>query len=318
MFRAAVPSLLALAACSSGFVGPSDAHPRPVPNSAFWTGLPPAATAHLATSTVVLAPAAAGRVALPGGTFTMGSTMADFKEAAALCLSEPLGVHCDDDKRKLFFLAEVPAHEVTLSPFAIDRTEVTVASYARCVAASACPERAHGARDPRFDEPDLPVTFVDWDAAVAYCKWAGGRLPTEAEWEFAARGAEGRIFPWGAVYNPYLCNHGSLARDQTDARDGYDVLAPVGSFPDGRTPLGILDLAGNVAEWVADYYETDERGFGYPQASQLNPKGPKFGSVHVVRGGSYLDDAVLMRSASRGVGLGPSPTVGIRCAADLQ
>ena len=208
---------------------------------------------------------------------------------------------------------------MTLSPYAIDRTEVTVAAYSRCVAADVCPPPAGGAHDPRFDRPDLPVTFVSWEAAATYCQWADGRLPTEAEWEFAARGPEQRTFPWGNVYNPYLCNHGSLAADPMDRRDGFDYLAPVGSFPDGATPLRIQDLAGNASEWVYDRFDqTDERGFGYPPSPQVNPTGPKFGSVHVIRGGNYTDGAIFMRGTSRSPAFGPSPTIGFRCAADVR
>ena len=134
------------------------------------------------------------------------------------------------------------------------------------------------------------------------------------------RGARGRgaRVPVGRRLQPISCNHGSFAADCVDATDGFAGLAPVGAFPDGATPLGVLDLAGNVSEWVSDYYWTDEKGFGYEAASQVNPTGPKFGAFHVVRGGSYLEGAAWLRGAARSAALGPSPTVGFRCAASVR
>jgi len=257
------------------------------------------------------------RVLVPGGSFVMGATALDLKRAALSCQRELLGALCDEEGLRAIFVAEAPAHDVTLSPYAIDRTEVSVGAYTRCVDAGACPPPETERHDPRFDAPDLPATNVDWSAAVAFCTWNGGRLPTEAEWEFAARGPEGRTYPWGNVYSPYLCNHGAFARDATDATDGFAGLAPVGSFPDGATPLGILDLAGNAGEWVADYYDTDPQGFGYDASSQVDPKGKKFGVAHVVRGGSFADGAAWQRGTARAKSLGASPTVGFRCAADV-
>ena len=108
-----------------------------------------------------------------------------------------------------------------LSPFYLDATEVTVADYGRCVAASECAPPGFSPGDKRFDQPNFPVTHVSWDDAAKYCAWSGGRLPTEAEWELAARGVEGREFPWGMNYNTHLCNHGALAADETDATDGF-------------------------------------------------------------------------------------------------
>jgi formylglycine-generating enzyme required for sulfatase activity len=211
----------------------------------------------------------------------------------------------------------------------MDRTEVTVADYSRCVESGACAAPAFRTADPRYEQPNLPVTFVDWEAADTYCRWAGGRLPTEAEWELAARGPEERTFAWGNVYNPFLCNHGTMTTplmaqfnatpDAMDPTDGFAELAPVGSFPDGATPLGLLDMTGNVAEWVLDRYDdSDPRGFGYDPAPQVNPRGPSFGSTHVVRGGSYVDGAPFQRTTARSAYVGGTSTIGFRCAADVR
>jgi formylglycine-generating enzyme required for sulfatase activity len=208
---------------------------------------------------------------------------------------------------------------VTLSSFELDRHEVTVARYGQCVEAGRCNRPAFHAGDLRFDQPNLPVTHVRWDDAVDYCVYAGGRLPTEAEWEYAARGARGRAYPWGDVYNGRRANHGSLGAEDTDASDGFADLAPVGSFPSGQTPEGILDMAGNAGEWVADYFSDDAEGFGYAAAPVTNPKGSVTGTFRVIRGGSYRDGAPFLRSAARArITIPHSPAVGFRCAYDVR
>jgi len=287
----------------------------------------------------VLRMAPAGRALIPGGTFTMGATPIEMLAGVALCEHEPLGpvkvpfeapnglvhrlsAHCDP----LRFETEGIAHSVTISTFKMDRTEVTVADYMRCVAASACAPPAFLPGDARFAQPRFPIVDVAWTDARDYCAFAHGRLPTEAEWEYAARGVEGRTFPWGNVWNPHLANHGSIALDPTDATDGFVWLAPVGSFPDGKTPFGLLDMAGNAGEWVADSIDLDvERSArellakAYGSAPVTNPRGTT-GTMRMIRGGSYLQGADAQRATARSITYESRklPGVGFRCAEDAS
>ncbi len=173
---------------------------------------------------------------------------------------------------------EYPQHEVSLSAFAISKTEVTVAQFAQCVAAGACetPEQNDDLCTwSKSAQDQHPVNCVRWSQAAAYCQWAGGRLPTEAEWEKAARGTDGAVYPWGA--DPPSCklvNYWSC--------DG--TLDPVGSHPDGASPYGALDMAGNVWEWTADWYEA---GY-YDSSPAVSPLGPDAGEGRTIRGGSFL------------------------------
>jgi formylglycine-generating enzyme required for sulfatase activity len=155
------------------------------------------------------------------------------------------------------------------------------------------------------------VTFED---AERYCKFVEARLPTEAEFERAARGVEARRYPWGNLYNAYVANHGRFSLAPTDDRDGFEEAAPVGAFPQGRTPVGFLDLGGNVAEWVSDRY-----AIGYSEGDAIDPQGPTSppaGSERVLRGGSYTSAGPWLRGAAR-ISAEPAtrrPFIGFRCA----
>lgn len=264
-------AVLGAAAVASGDTsrGPSR---HPAPPAAPLTG-----EGATAAGVVTLRTPGPEQVLLRAGTFVMGSSDEEVTLARTLCQFEPRHDDCKDE----WFTAEQSAHEVYLSDYWLDRREVTVARYRACADAGVCvaPPYAEGAE--RFDRPELPVVLVSWNDARRFCEWSGGRLPTEAEWERAARGpgdvargVAGRRFPWGNVYNPFLSNHGAFAVDELDARDGFLELAPVGSFPDGRTPEGIDDSAGNAEEWVADWFAPE-----YPKANAVNPRAPTWATA---------------------------------------
>ena len=248
-------------------------------------------------------------VRIPAGAFQMGSDESEVLAALADCVREAYGHRCSPT----LFSNETPRHTVQLSSYWLDRFEVSVADYERCVAIGRCSERPVSDATRRFDRADLPVTRVTWNDAAAYCAQRGGRLPTEAEFERAARGLRERRYPWGNLFNVWAANHGRFGWDATDATDGFAELAPLGSFAAGATPEGIHDLAGNVAEWVADRYSPT-----YDAGQAIDPRGPGIGgsNLRVVRGGSYAQARFRQRGAARAFAEPGErrSTLGFRCA----
>lgn len=201
-------------------------------------------------------------VDVPAATFEMGcNAMVD--------------TDCKDD--------EQPPHSVMLDAFAIDRTEVSQAEYSACVAAGAC-----AAPSCEWDcaKGDFPAGCVDWAGAKAYCAWAQKRLPTEAEWELAARGTDGRKFPWGN--DAATCDHVNM-------HGCGEAAAKVGSRPAGASPYGALDMAGNMVEMVEDWYDAKY----YASSPAKDPKGPATGQHYVGRGGGFKSEAVWQRTSAR-------------------
>ncbi|MBI3603143.1 MAG: formylglycine-generating enzyme family protein [Nitrospirae bacterium] len=225
-------------------------------------------------------------VQIPEGPFTMGSQEGDPDEA--------------------------PEHQVYLRTFYMDKKEVTQGDYERYVKMT----KRGKPFVPVFEDdqskilkPDLPAMGISWADAEAYCKWAGKRLPTEAEWEKAARGESKRRYPWGDEFG---AGHANVDGDE----DGVKYLAPPGSFESGRSQYGLYDMTGNVAEWVADTYDEHY----YKKAPYRDPPGPEDGQHKVIRGGSWRETQHNARLAKRFQAKmwRTDSTIGIRCAKDPE
>jgi len=234
-------------------------------------------------------------VYVPAGNFTMGSTDDEIKQL-------------EQQNPNSSFSDEKPQHTVYVDAFWIYKTEVTNAMFALCVQSGACQPLLYtssATRSSYYDDPqyaDYPVVDItDGSLAEAYCKWTGARLPTEAEWEKAARGTDKRTYPWGDTMP--TC---SLANYSTCVGD----TSKVGSYPSGASPYGVLDMAGNVSEWVSDWFGP------YSPSPQKNPQGPTADPIRgfqLIRGGYWQSPEAQIRTAIRG-GTYWVYAIGIRCA----
>ena len=220
-------------------------------------------------------------VEIPGGAFLMGADNGGFDEK--------------------------PCREVVLDGYLIDKFPVTNQEYKLFVYVTGhrLPPAWSGDTYP-LGESNQPVTNVSWDDAQAYAEWVAKRLPTEAEWEKASRGIDGRAYPWGDAYR----------KDYINAANAYEGKTPVNKFPDGASPFAVMDTCGNVLEWCADWYDSEY----YRDAPRENPKGPVGGQARVVRGGGYTENSAGVRCAARHQAA-PGSTqdlIGFRCAKDVE
>lgn len=227
---------------------------------------------------------------IPAGSFIMGSTSED--------ASNECKKYFSDNCEPTIFKNEEPPHTVFLDNYYIDKYEVINSQYRKCVDAGVCkPPDRNGSNtrenyynDQKYD--NYPVVFIDWDMANTYCQWRGVHLPTEAQWEKAARGTDGLTYPWGeglscSVVNFYTSNKNCV----------IDDTVAVGSYEKGKSVFGVYDLTGNVTEWVQDWYQ--ENYYATLGNNAINPVGPNSGQYRIIRGGSYANVKLTGRSAMR-------------------
>ena len=269
---------------------------------------------------------------IPAGNFTMGTTAAEVNAAVQDCKNGYGGDPgtCDASMGE----DSAPQHNVTLDAYGMEVTEVTYAQFLTFMNAMGPNSHRNGCdgqpcmqtrndsetSNIQFDGAnysvllainDYPMANVTWYGADAYCKAIGRRLPTEAEWERAARGDDGRIYPWGNTWDP------TKASTRRPASGEASTVA-VSSFPLGASPYGVLNMAGNVAEWVSDWY--DPRFYSRPEATIANPKGPTSGTEKVIRGGSWDALPFFARTVHRQSQdpLKPVAFIGFRCVEDAN
>ena len=255
-------------------------------------------------------------VFVPGGTFQMGSTEAEVSDAIAFC-KQHYSI-CND----WFYMREYPQHAVTLDNFWIDQTEVSNARYRQCVEAGICTEPATCKKGESTyqdeNKIDHPVVCVSWDDAQTYCEWAGARLPSEAEWEYAFRGEQNLIYTWGNNFDGTKLNYCDANCELSYADDRYDdhyvKTAPVGSYSEDTSWCGALDMSGNISEWVADW------SGNYSSESEQNPTGPVAGTEKILRGCSWYSQPAYCRGAARPFVLQDTrfDYLGFRCASSAS
>jgi formylglycine-generating enzyme required for sulfatase activity len=283
---------------------------------------------------------------IPAGEFIMGGT-----QTLVGLIKDTFGnaeARLDWFKVNRDFSDSEPAHPINLNAFWIDQTEVSIAQYKKCIEAGQCAEVApqtghnYDTYMPKYNDPEYanhPVSFVNWEMANDYCTWAGRRLPTEAEWEKAARGTDERIFPWGNFQtqeqvsnlplgcsdkisvSPYTApGYPAPACDQPLYPDIEDTNE-VDSYPLGASPYGVLNMGGNVSEWVSDWYSPTY----YLSSPVDNPQGPDSGEVHVNRGPNFTSNAndgdliiTLRNFGSQEEKKNYWSSLGFRCASDYK
>jgi formylglycine-generating enzyme required for sulfatase activity len=273
------------------------------------------------------------------GPFLRGSAEWEVDKAYGLCERYTPG-NCNRE----WFETESPQRTITLAGYWLDITEVTNAQYDKCVAVGACappnlarcliwdaeagewsPMAPHENR-ARFAKPEQPVVCVNWHEATAYCQWAGKRLPSEAEWEKAARGTKAQTFPWGE--SDPSCDRANMYNQEAGGFGcGRDETLPVGSFAESPSPFGMLDMGGNAFEWVQDF-DDPQYYIHSPAENPINLDAPTQTSeeegvavtvpsdVRGIRGGAWNADAMLLRGANRGgfAEAGRTVYTGFRCA----